>query len=147
MLLQKQLILFLEYLNGHFPFNQNVWFEFSATSSCSERNSISQNSQKGGQPREVYSNFRKNFPGFFFPFSFAPGISRIFRWMVRFLEIEQFSDFLETFPGKILYHLPLFPNFRTFWLNGKRPMFPEAELGHFLVLRKPRSRSRPRFII
>ena len=25
------------------------------------------------------------------------------------------------FPGKFLYHLPLFPIFRKFWLNGKRP--------------------------
>ena len=28
---------------------------------------------------------------------------------------------METFPGKFLYHLPLFPIFRKFWLNGKRP--------------------------
>ena len=55
---------------GRFPFNQNVPFEFSASFS-SEWNSIFQNFQKRGQPREVY-------PHFFFPFNFAPGISRIF---------------------------------------------------------------------
>ena len=45
---------------GYFPFNQNVWFEFSATSS-SKWNSIFQNFLKRGQPREVYRNFRKCF--------------------------------------------------------------------------------------
>ena len=28
------------------------------------------------------------------------------------------------FSGKFLCHLPLFPHFRTVWLNGKRPYFP-----------------------
>ena len=47
--------------------------------------------------------------------NFAPGISRIFGWMVLISEI------LTTFSWKILYHLPLCPNFRKVWLNGKRP--------------------------
>ena len=40
----------------------NVWFEFSATSS-SEWNSTFQNFRKRRQPRKVYPNFRKFFPG------------------------------------------------------------------------------------
>ena len=43
----------LLFIIWRFPFNQNVWFEFLATSS-SERNSIFQNFQKGAQPRELY---------------------------------------------------------------------------------------------
>ena len=41
---------------------------------------------------------------FFFPevlFNFAPGISRIFGWMVYIQEIQQPSEFLETFPGNL----------------------------------------------
>ena len=55
--------------------------------------------------------------------------------MVRTSEIKQFSEFLGTFSRKFQYHLPLFQNFQKFWLNGKRPMFPEAEFAHYLVLR------------
>ena len=51
----------------------------------------------------------------------TPGIFRIFGWIVRISGIQQFPEFMETFPGKFLYHLPLFPIFRKFWLNGKRP--------------------------
>ena len=58
--------------------------------------------KKKGQPREGYPNFRLFFPEVFFPFYFAPGISG-------------------KFSRKFLYHLPLFPNFRKFWLNGKPP--------------------------
>ena len=93
---------------GRFPFNQNFRFEFPATSS-SEWNSIFRltapvmtifrHFQKRGQPLEVYSNFRKIFPEVFFPFYFAQGISKIFGWMVRISEIQQFPEFLETFPG------------------------------------------------
>ena len=32
-----------------------------------------------------------------------------------------------TFCEKFLYHLPLFPNFRKFWLNGKRPLSPRVK--------------------
>ena len=39
------------------------------------------------------------YPAVFFPFNFAPGISRIFGWMVRISEIQQFSEFLETIQG------------------------------------------------
>ena len=60
--------------------------------------------------------FSKNFfPEVFFPFHFAPGISRIFGWMFCISEIQQWN------PGIFLYHLPLLPIFRKFWLNGNRP--------------------------
>ena len=63
---------------GRFPFNQNIWFEFLATSN-SKWNSIFQNFQKGGQPRKVFSNFRKLLPISFFSIEqFSPRISRIF---------------------------------------------------------------------
>ena len=41
--------------------------------------------------------------------------------MVPISQIQQLPEFLET-AGKFMYHLPLFPNFRKFWLNGKRPL-------------------------
>ena len=70
----------------HFPFNQKVGLEYSATSR-SKKNSIFQNFQKRGLPCEVYPNF----PIFFFPGSSLkillapPGMSRIFGcWMVWF---------------------------------------------------------------
>ena len=78
-------------LIGRFPFNQNVGFESSTTSS-SEWNSI-------------FLKFPKTFSlAVFFPFHFAPGIPRFFGWMVRIAEIQQFSEFLESFPG----HFALF---------------------------------------
>ena len=60
------------------------------------------------------------FPEVFFPCNFATGISRIFGWMVRVSGFQQFPEFWKLF-REFLYHLPLFPNFRKFWLNGKRP--------------------------
>ena len=111
-----------EVVLGRFPFNQNVRFKFSATS-ISEWNSILQNFQKGDNLARYTQIFGNFFPEVFFPFNFAPGISRIFGRKVRISEIQQLSKFLETFQGKFLYHLPLFPNFQKFWLNGKGPSF------------------------
>ena len=101
-----------------FPFNQNVWFEFSATSS-SEWSSIFQNFQKRDQPREAYySRYRFTIRGIFFPGSFLS--IQLCSWsfsvecfLSAISEIQQFPEFL--------YHLTLFPNFWKFWLNGKRP--------------------------
>ena len=44
------------------------------------------------------------FSKIFFPFYFAPGISRICGWIVRISEISR------NVLGKLLNHLPLFPN-------------------------------------
>ena len=38
-------------------------------------------------------------PEVFFPVNFAPGKSTIFGWMAPISEIQQFPEFLETFPG------------------------------------------------
>ena len=70
-----------------------------------------------GKPREVYRNFRIFFPEVlnFFPFKFAPAISRFFGWMVRISDTQQLSEFLETFPGNFctIYHryLQIFESF------------------------------------
>ena len=71
----------------------NVRFEFSATSS-SEWNccSIFQNFQKEANFAR-YTQISRNFsPKIFFPFIFAPGISRIFGRMVRISDIQQIPE-------------------------------------------------------
>ena len=78
-----------------FPFNYNVRFEFSATSS-NEWKSIFQNFQKRGQPREVYSNFRIFF--FLRKFSFH-----------SFLLLEFLESSAEWFAFR------KFNTFRNFW--------------------------------
>ena len=71
----------------------NVRFEFSATSS-SEWNccSIFQNFQKEANLARYTQIFRNFSPKFFFPFIFAPGISRIFGRMVRISDIQQIPE-------------------------------------------------------
>ena len=51
---------------------------------------LSKISKKEDSARQVYPNFRKCFPEVFFPFNFSPGISRIFPWVVRISQIQQF---------------------------------------------------------
>ena len=88
-------------LIGRFPFNQNVGFESSTTSS-SEWNSI-------------FLKFPKTFSlAVFFPFHFAPGIPRFFGWMVRISEIQQFSEFLESFAGHFCTICRCFQFFESF---------------------------------
>ena len=87
------------------PFNQKVWFEFRqlpVTSGTAFSKMSKERTTSRGIPK-----FSETFTGIFFPFNFAPGISRIYGWMVRISEIQQF----------FLYHLPLFPIFRKFWLT------------------------------
>ena len=47
---------------------------------------------------EIFGNF---LPGTSVSFVFPTRISQIFRRMVRFSEIQQFPDCIETFPGNI----------------------------------------------
>ena len=62
--------------------------------------------------------FETFFPGIFFPFNFAPRISRIFCWMVRISEIQQFPDFLETFPENCCTICRCFQIFESFgWME------------------------------
>ena len=86
-----------EVVLGRFSFNQNVRFKFSATSS-SEWNNIFRNFQKDDTLAR-YTQLETFFPEVFVLFNFAPGISRIFGRKVRISEIQQLSEFLETFPG------------------------------------------------
>ena len=103
-----------------FRFNQNVWFKFSATSS-SEWNSIFQNFQKRGKPRELhYSRHRITIRGIFFPESFLSIQLCSWSFSVEWFAFRTFN-ISGNFSGKFLYHLTLFPNFRKFWLNGKDP--------------------------
>ena len=59
------------------------------------------------------------FLGISVPFDFHPEISRVFGWMLRFSEIEQFPDFLELFLENFHTICSRFEN----WPNGKRPLF------------------------
>ena len=101
------------------PFSQNVRFEFSAT--CSgEWNSIFQNFQKRGQPHEVYLNF----PNFSFDSTLLPEFLEFFGWIVRISEIQQFPEFLKTFPENFCTICRCFQIFQKFWLNEKRSLSP-----------------------
>ena len=64
--------------------------------------------------------FEKIFTEVFVPFNFAPGISRIFDWMVRISQIKQFPECLETF-REISLPFAAVSKFWKFWVNGKRP--------------------------
>ena len=83
-------------IKGRFPFNQNVQFEFKATSS-SEWNSIFQNFQREANLARCTQIFGNFFPKVFFPFNFAPGISRIFGLVIRISQIQQFLYFWKLF--------------------------------------------------
>jgi len=61
-----------EMLVGRFLFNQNVWFEFSATSR-SEWNSIFQNFQKEDNLARYAQILKKIFPDVLFSLNFASG--------------------------------------------------------------------------
>jgi len=105
---------------------RSVWI--SATCS-SEWNSIFQNFPKRGQPRKVYLNFRKKFSlEVFFPLNFASGIYTIFGWMVRISEIQQFPEFLGTFPENFCTICRYFQIFNSFgWMKSilsLSPAFP-----------------------
>ena len=62
-----------------------------------KRTAFSKMFKKEGNLASYIQLFENFFPEVFFPFNFAPGISRIFGEMVRISEIKQFLEFLETF--------------------------------------------------
>ena len=67
-----------------------------------------------------YTQILGNFPEVFFPFNFVPWISRIFDWMVRILEIQQFPELLETFPENVCTICRCFQLFESFgWIDRK----------------------------
>jgi len=111
-----------------FHFNQKVRFEFSATSSTSEL--MAQHFPKFlkvGQPCGVYPNLRKLFPGSVLSI-------QLFSCSQDFLNFRLINDshfgnstasrISGNISGKFLYYLPLFPDFRKFWLNGKCLLSP-----------------------
>ena len=87
------------YIVGRFPFNQNVWFEFLATSRSESNRAFSKISKKEENLASNTQIFENVSPEVFFPFNFAPRISRMFGWMVLISEIQHFPEFLESFPG------------------------------------------------
>ena len=68
-----------------------------------EWNSIFHNFRSRGQPRVLYSNLRDFITGNFCSTYFYSEISKIFGWMVRSSEIQQFSD---TFQGNFRITCP-----------------------------------------
>ena len=74
-----------------------------------------------GQPREVYTNFRKKFPGNFRPIWLSSRNFWNFRLNGSLFGNSTISVFSGTFPRKFPYHLSPFRKFRNFWSNGKRP--------------------------
>ena len=67
-----------------------------------------------------FPDVHSNFPSFLTRnLRFILFFSRKFRnyrnCVVCFTEIQQFPDFLKSFPTKFSYHLPRFRNFRNFW--------------------------------
>ena len=83
---------------GHFQFYEKFRFEFPKIFSDEWWNSLFKNFLKRGQPCEyiVCQKVRKFLPANFSS-DIPPGISGIFGWMVRFSEIQQFPNYLETF--------------------------------------------------
>ena len=112
---------------GAIPFNQNVWFKFSATS-------LQYRMEQ--HFRNIYPNFRQLSSGsFLFAFKFAPECLKFlvetgFAFRKLFRKSRNFS-------GKTLYQLPLFPKFLKFWVNGKRPKC----IQEILVLRESSART------
>ena len=98
---------------GRFPFNQNFRCEFLATSS-SEWNSIFQNCQKKGKPREVYPNFRKCFPGSFLSIQLCSQNFQNFRLNGSHFGNSTLSRISGIFSGKFLYHCISFQIFESF---------------------------------
>ena len=111
---------------GSIPFNQKVWFKFSATS---VQNRMEQHF------RNIYPNFRKLSSGSFLSaFNFAP---ECLKFLVEWFAFRKSFRKSENFSGKILCQLPLFPQFLKFWVNGKRPKCIQK----ILVLRESSART------
>ena len=77
--------------------------------------------RKRGQPREVYANFRNNFPGNFRSIWLSPRNFRDFRLNGSRLENSTIFVFSGTFPREFRCNLSPFRKCRNFWSNGKRP--------------------------
>ena len=80
--------------------------------------------------------FEKFFPEVFFPFNFAPGISRIFGEMVRISEIKQFLDFLETFSWNFWTICRFFQIFERFGWVEITQLYPSVAAAKYQLLVK-----------
>ena len=92
---------------GRFPFNQNVRFELRQIPVANET-ALSKISKKRTTSRGIPKIFG-NFSPEFLEFS------------VECFAIQQFPEFLETFPENFCSICRCYANFRKFWFNGKRP--------------------------
>ena len=111
---------------GAIPFNQNLWFKFSATS---------MQYRMEQHFRNIYQTFRKLSSGSLLStFNFAP---ECLKFLVEWFAFRKRFRKSGNFSGKILYQLPLFPKFLKFWVNGKRPKC----IQEILVLRESSART------
>ena len=95
---------------GAIPFNQNVWFKFSATS---------MQYRMEQHFRNICANFQKLSSGSFLSaFKFAP---ECLKFLVEWFAFRKRFRKSRNFSGKIMHQLPLFPKFLKFWVNGKCP--------------------------
>ena len=74
--------------------------------------------------REVYLNFRKFLSGSLLPTQLCSRNFQNFRLNCSHFGNSTAFGVSANFSWKFLYHLPLFPNFRKFWLHRKRPLSP-----------------------
>ena len=60
----------------------------------------------------------------------TPGIFRIFGWIVRISGIQQFPEFMKTFPGKFLYICRCFQFFESFgWMeSAQKALFIQPKI-------------------
>ena len=74
---------------------------------------------KGSTSRGI-ARFSKNFSRkVFLPSHLTPGIFRIFGWTARISGIQQFPEFMETFPGKFCIICRYFQFFESFgWMES-----------------------------
>lgn len=109
---------------GHFPFNQNIWFEFPVTSNYQQMEQhFPKFSKRRTTSRGTYKFSATSSHKFFFHLTIC---SHNFQnlWLngLHFRN-STVSRIFGNFSGKIQYHLVLFPNLRMFWLNRKRPQY------------------------
>ena len=90
---------------------------------------------KGSTSRGI-ARFSKNFSRkVFLPSHLTPGIFRIFGWTARISGIQQFPEFMETFPGKFCIICRYFQFFESFgWMeSAQKALFIQPKIPHISV--------------
>lgn len=104
---------FLVWISGHFQWRKEKYLpEFPGAQDGTVTSS--------GIPKFSKISFR----GFLIHLILLPKFLEIFGclgWVVRILEIQQFTHLSKNFTGKFPYHLLPFRKFRNIWSNGKHP--------------------------